>query len=1411
MKTKLLLLLALSYSLIGFSQQSLPYFNSFNSTSSDEGWTHYAISGSDDWERGNASINPIETNLSWNTKLNDNPTENSIMVLESPAFDLTDADLPYALSFKYTARINSGNLYLEYTLDDGATWMLLNPSGALKRNWQSTGGFFLGSSSTSISRHPAIDISSLAGNANVKFRFRFKTNSYVNGYGCIIDDFAMLPEYYNVYATIGEEIEISPLCPEIEVKTSLNFDNQYAQTYPFQTNYYLSNDTILDDADVFLGTRYLTTNSSYSAYDYTIDTPQNLNPGQYYIIFKHDFTDVLEEDNEDDNVSYASLLVKPIFNLPYSTDFEADDFNWKPNYGTTPDFPIWERGEGTRHHIERAHSGTNAWHTSNTVATHSLNTFQSVESPYFNLASSVEPLVLSFWFKNEYPSYIGSGDNEYIVQYQLNCSSYWQELLIIPECTDSEWEYINIPLNATISSNENVRFRITYHNSYHGPEGIIFDDFYIGPEKTDLSIERIFSNDRFTVSENQNDVLTYQLRNSGTDLTQNAEINFYWSNDNQLDASDVLLGNQSVSSILGNNDGVWQNFSYSKPTQALGNYFILYQIDPNNSIDETRENNNIGFIPIRQTSIHSFPYSNDFEANIDGWYHNSTLGLDEWEHTTAQGNQLDEVFSGNKAFITKPDGAVTSMSRMHLYTPVFDLSNSNNPVLEFDMKLTSFMLCSCFEVTLNLSYSIDNGATWEVLNPVNDSYSKWHEVLEYDENSGLDVHNGYHKTEKMFAFLESALSSFDSYNSRDIDRNTKYIINIPQLKDETSIRFRFNLSTYNNDFTSGNVSNNGASLEGALIDNFQIREAEVDLSVPYTKNLYLSSLAGKINFSVDVKNTGNQISDISNIKFYLSQDETYDPSDYFVGEETLEAIKPDRKLHKILEYNLPSSLSNYNYLVYVIDDVNANLETNEANNFGVYTLGLEGINSFPYAENFESDIIDGWFGYAYEDIGDPTLTNYRVPNKLPITIKENSYKKLFNGMLRTEYVPYGHWQDHLTPLFYIQSPVFDFSTSDTSEPLFMAFDLMSIGKSTTNGSNMEYSLDGGNTWTLLTINSSPTTSNWYPNWQTMSDLSNQPGWRDSDGNINRVEMDISFLQNQDNVVFRYKYFSNFATSASAPRGFRLDNFTIAGESEIDDFGCLESIPYEISFNNYEAPCWVIDGGLLNRNANTNIHWEIVNNFAASTDEFSAKIDIVGENDSDGSWLISPLFNIETETIIAFNIALTQFGNNNATNLDSDDEVKLLYTTDNGVSWQELRTWNSATPISNSGEIIEEVINNTGFTHFAFWANNGLVNDLGESSFYISEFNVVEGTLDINDAIIKDFQYYPNPVTNNLTISSKMSKIETLNVYNVSGQLLYSIKPRMNEYVLSFEDYASGIYFIKVISESKSNMIKIVKK
>jgi len=541
---------------------------------------------------------------------------------------------------------------------------------------------------------------------------------------------------------------------------------------------------------------------------------------------------------------------------------------------------------------------------------------------------------------------------------------------------------------------------------------------------------------------------------------------------------------------------------------------------------------------------------------------------------------------------------------------------------------------------------------------------------------------------------------------------------------------------------------------------------------------------------------------------------SFNSGDYYIGNADLAQIRPEFKSHKILELALPNNLSDYKYLIYVIDDANTNIETNETNNQGYWDLGLSGVSSFPYSENFEGDVVNGWNGYAYVNFTSNVLTNHRVTNRIAVSLKEDIYTKFYNGALRTENVPYGYWQTYLTPMYYIQSPTFNFTAYNSSEPLVMAFDIVSVGKNYTNGANMEYSIDGGSTWILLTAASAPS-FNWYQNYQTMSDFK-QPGWFDNYGEMKSVKMDISFLKDQSNVVFRYKFYSNFAINSISTSGFRLDNFSIGQETLVNQLNCFESLPYSMNFDNIEVTCWEIgknDGSiiLLNRAANQDIQWEIADNFANSFGNSSAKIDLNSQGNTQGVWLISPKFNMVEGNKLKFNIALNQLGNFNTSTLDSDDQVKLMYSVNNGLSWTDLKIWNNASVISNTGQL--ELINSlpvSGYVRFAFWATNGALNNGNNSTFYVDDFELYTGSLGVSKQETTSLSFYPNPVVDWLHINSSTEQINVAKLYTISGQLLETLNLNNKNISIDFRTYPKGVYFVELNSGDKSKTLKVLK-
>lgn len=83
------------------------------------------------------------------------------------------------------------------------------------------------------------------------------------------------------------------------------------------------------------------------------------------------------------------------------------------------------------------------------------------------------------------------------------------------------------------------------------------------------------------------------------------------------------------------------------------------------------------------------------------------------------------------------------------------------------------------------------------------------------------------------------------------------------------------------------------------------------------------------------------------------------------------------------------------------------------------------------------------------------------------------------------------------------------------------------------------------------------------------------------------------------------------------------------------------------------------------------------------------------------------------------------------------------------------------------------------------------------------------TLGVGESELISIRYSPNPVKNNLTIKSATA-VDTISIINVFGQLVKKETYNQTEIVIDMNGLVTGTYFVRINSEGKSKVLKVIK-
>ncbi|SMP24105.1 fibronectin type III domain-containing protein [Chryseobacterium profundimaris] len=182
--------------------------------------------------------------------------------------------------------------------------------------------------------------------------------------------------------------------------------------------------------------------------------------------------------------------------------------------------------------------------------------------------------------------------------------------------------------------------------------------------------------------------------------------------------------------------------------------------------------------------------------------------------------------------------------------------------------------------------------------------------------------------------------------------------------------------------------------------------------------------------------------------------------------------------------------------------------------------------------------------------------------------------------------------------------------------------------------------------------------------------------------------------------------------------------------------------------------------------------------------------------------------------VKFDYAVTIYSGTTASAMGSDDVVQFVVSQDGGNSWTVLQTWNAANAPSNTSNTF--TLDLTGYTGantiFAFYGNDGTVDDTEDYNFYIDNFVVeLNNILAANDvkANATNIKLYPNPFTEMLNISDA-SNVKNVLITDFSGRLVKTIANPGKE--LHLGELKQGMYLVTLeMKDGSKQTIKVIKK
>ncbi|MFK7969714.1 MAG: hypothetical protein AB8F95_05070, partial [Bacteroidia bacterium] len=487
------------------------------------------------------------------------------------------------------------------------------------------------------------------------------------------------------------------------------------------------------------------------------------------------------------------------------------------------------------------------------------------------------------------------------------------------------------------------------------------------------------------------------------------------------------------------------------------------------------------------SSVSSFPYSETFENGSGGWkaQGNTSFAIGTPSAGTINTNAPG---GGTNSWATNPSGLYSQSETGAVNSPCFDFTSLTTPFLNFDAWWHSE---SGWDGT-TLQYSTNGGTSWTNVGSASDA--NWYNDISLDGRPG------------------GSNEGWAGIGANGSQGWVNLTYDVPFLAGESNVIFRFAFGS------DGSVQYDGFAFDNFGVANTPVNEvaaSAVELSsiCPGTRDILVTVTAGGTNplSSVVVSTTINGVAASTNQTINLNPPLTR-------GQSTI-VIAGSGVFNSVTTYDLTATVSSPSGQ----PDENS---TNDNTSLNGIQLKSGGNSVYPYFEGFENGTA-GWevVGSSSFELGTPDGATFDVNapgggTNSWVTNADGPYNSNENGS--------------------VVSPCFDFS--NVTVPA-LQFDAWWDGENSWDGCVLQYSTNGGQSWSNLGEFQDTLADNWFNDNSLDGRAGAQnEGWSAPGlGDWTAMEYDISFMGGESSVVFRFAFGSDGSVQND---GFAFDNWSI---------------------------------------------------------------------------------------------------------------------------------------------------------------------------------------------------------------------------------------------------------------------------